>query len=185
MSLRLIPEALASSPPPAIDRPASQRPDTRPIEQSGKSGQSGANGTGSQGQPSGSNSFAAVRAAMSPRPPGIDPSVLPQSLFDASLISATFKPSLNLADLQQQAEDTAEDEAGGAGQSTSGSVSDSEDDALNALAAAHGNAAEGSDGAHQIEAGKIEAYSRGSGGSPLSPASAANPDWLSAVEHIA
>ncbi len=183
MSLRLIPETLAATPPPAYDRPAPQRPDTRPIEQSGKSGQSGANGTGSQGQSSGSTSFIATQAAMSPRPMGIDPSVPPQSLFDASLISATFKPSLQLADLQKQSEDVAEDEAEEQTQGTEDSSD--EETASRALAAAHGNATESDSGAQQINAGKLAAYSKGSGGSPLVSAPSANPDWLSAVERIA
>lgn len=182
MSLRLIPETLAASPPLAVDRPAPQRPDTRPIEHSANSGKAGANGSGSQGQSSGSTNFAAVQAAMSPRPPGTDPSVPPQSLFDASLISATFKPTLQPADLQKQSEDLAEDEAERASQITDDGSG--QDDSGAALAAA-GSGTDTTGGAHQIDAGKLAAYSLGSGGSPLSAASSTNPDWLSAIERLA
>ena len=183
MSMRLIPESLAASPPTAIDRPAPQRPDTRPIEQSGQSGSAGTNTSGSKGQPSGSTSFAAAQAAMSPRPPGIDPSVPPQTLLDASLISATFKPNPHPADIQKKAEDTAKDEAERAGQPADDGAGQNE--SSNTLLTAAETAADASGGARQIDAGKLQAYAHGSGGSPLSPASAANPEWMSAVEVIA
>ncbi len=183
MSMRLIPESLAATPPTAFDRPALQRPDTRPIEQSGQSGNAGANNTGARGQPSDSSGFAAARAAMSPRPPGIDPSVPPQTLLDASLISATFKPDPHPADLQKKAEDVAKDEAKRA--NTAAEDGSGQDESGGALAAAADTTAGAQGGSPKVDAGKIEAYASGSGGSPLSPASAANPDWMSAVERIA
>jgi len=122
---------------------------------------------------------------MSPRPPGIDPSVPPQSLFDASLISATFKPNPHPADLQKKAEDVAKDEAERANSPADDGAGASQDETGNNLTVTADAKTESSSGSHPIDAGKIAAYARGSGGSPLSPANAVNPEWMNAVEFIA
>ena len=184
MSLRLVPEALAATPPMAFDRPAPVRPDTRPIE---SAGQASANSTNSQQQQSNSAvALAVAQAAMSPRPPGVDPSLPPQSVFDASLISATFKPSTRPAELESRTRSTdAKSSSSDAKSSSSDTKSSSSDTSSENTGVFLFESTLIEMGPNAFDAGKQAAYAQGTGGSPLSAASSSGHEWMSAVERIA
>lgn len=166
MSLIFAPEPVAVVTPPVVVRPVAPRPDTRPIEPSDQ-----ANAGSSEHKQNAATGNPAPKAEPSPRPPGTDPSVPPQTLIDASLISEGFKPKTR-PDAAEAAEPVA---AGAFGDETDG----------DAEAGASETAAPAQDTGLKVEARQIAAYGRASGASPLSSPSNYDPNWLSAIEKIA
>ena len=172
MSLIVAPEPVAVVSPQIVARTPVPRPDTRPVE---ASDQANSSTTESRRQSSGAIS-AEPRAEPSLRPPGKDPSIPPQTIFDASLISADFKPNTDFAPAKES-------------QTANTSVSDGDSDGRQSetteSSAANGNDASGDGTAHPVEAQVAASYSRSAGGSALSLSGTAHPDWLTAVERIA
>lgn len=170
MSLIVAPEAVAVVSPPIVVRPVASRPDTRPVEPADQ-----ANAGSSQNQQNATSRDAAngsqeFKPTPSARPPGTDPSLPPQALFDASLISEDFKPRTPVADAPDQNVSSSRGRSPDQSSSETGSASSTSD---------------AQDGSQQIGQRNIAAYDRVQGGSPLTLSGTANPDWLSAVEKIA
>jgi hypothetical protein len=177
MSLIVAPEAVAVVTPPIVVRPTAPRPDTRPVEASDKANA----GTSQQKQDTASRD-PSTKPEPSARPPGTDPSLPPQTIFDASLISEDFKPSLHTGPPAPEIEtgtgsgiERGGDSPASVGDDTAGS-SDS------GTRAAFDPA---QDGNHPIEVKSIASYARAGGGSALNVPGNANPDWLTAIEKIA
>ena len=180
MSVQLVPEPVAAVLPPVFERPVPARPDTRPVEPSDKAnaGQSQQHRNTGERDPLG-------KAEPSPRPPGIDPSVPPQTFFDASLISADFKPSSRPAEIRAPGASDESDESKAAEPGERRDTTERNDGSQTAFQAGPTTAA----AADRLDTQKtvsrnLASYARVSGGSPLSTPAAANPDWLTAVEKI-
>ena len=171
MSLIVAPEAVAVVTPPIVVRPTAPRPDTRPVESSDKANA----GTSQQKQDTASRDPAA-KPEPSARPPGTDPSLPPQSIFDASLISEDFKPTLRTeAPAPESGTERGGDSPANGGDEAAGSPD-------SGTRAAYDPA---QDGNHPVEAKSIASYARAGGGSALNVPRNANPDWLTAIEKIA
>ncbi|MBU1176574.1 MAG: hypothetical protein KKH72_14320 [Alphaproteobacteria bacterium] len=172
MSLIFAPEPVAVVTPPLVVRPVAPRPDTRPVESSEKAN------AGSSEQKQSATRDPAAKAEPSPRPPGTDPSLPPQTLFDASLISEDFKPSTSPDQFAALA--LADPPGEILGDESSPSAADDRADSGDAAPFVPAK-----DDNHPVEAQQLAAYDRVQSGSPLSLPAAANPDWLNAIEKIA
>ena len=172
MSLIVAPEPVAVVTPPIAVRQTEPRPDTRPVESSDKANA----GTSEQKQNTASRDPAA-KPEPSARPPGTDPSLPPQAIFDASLISEDFKPALHSA--PEPSDETGTDR----GSDNSAAVRDENSGSSDRGSLAAFDPAQ--DGNHPVEARSIASYARAGGGSALNVPGNANPDWLSAIEKIA
>jgi hypothetical protein len=169
MSVQLVPEPVVATAPLVFERPANKRPDTRPVEASGSAGHTQTSTVDAQ----------SGKAEPSSRPPGKDPSIPPQTIFDASLISATFKPLTNPVELAALGHTETTDKATPADSNGSGFA---KSDAGAELAPTAGSLTQASDRQRDIQ--QMAAYAR-SGGSPLTLPASANPNWLTAIEKIA
>ena len=179
MSLIVAPEAVSVVSPPIVVRPTAPRSDTRPVEDSDRAN----TGTSQQKQDSVARDTSAkadttAKAEPSARPPGTDPSLPPQAIFDASLISEDYKPTLRTAEPQSSAATGANDESG----ETVGAA-DNDDSPSGGSQTA--STASSQDGSHPFEVSSIASYARVGSGSALNTPAAAHPDWLTAIEKIA
>ena len=170
MSLIVAPEAVAVVSPPVVAPPATPRPDTRPIEAADKANA----GTSQQKQDTATRDPSA-KAEPSARPPGTDPSLPPQTIFDASLIGEDYKPALHVNESGKAAPSDTDTESG------EPDLASDTDDGGFASAASDGT----QDGSHPFESRSVASYARVGSGSALNTPSAANPDWLTAIEKIA
>lgn len=171
MSLYLVPEAAATVAPMIVVRPASPRPDTRPVESSDKAN---AGGTDQQQRFSERTAVSTAPIEMSVRPPGTDPSVPPQSVFDGSLISENYKPTLHFAEEANETDIT----AGGVNRSVTANAEGPKPEAVPSAPAS-------AEVSVLPDAPKFAAYALIQRNSPLSSPAIANPDWLSAVDQFA
>lgn len=179
MSVQLLPEPVAAITPVVFERPVNQRPDTRPVEGSDKT-----NTGSSEQKQTNTADIQFGKAEPSARPPGTDPSIPPQAVFDASLISADFKPLTKPEDVQTLAPAPSipapQSDVGNSGAKDADTATD---DSSSGNQATGATSTEADD--RQSDAQKIAVYTRSGGGSPLTVPAAANPDWLSAIEKIA
>lgn len=175
MSVNLVPEPVATIAPVVFERPATQRPDTRPVEAGEKSS------TGGSEQKRTAERPAIGKDEPNARPPGTDPSVPPQTLFNASLISADFKPSTTSEDIEALSVAAANESETNDEQKIALETEDTGTETSDTSSPASSTPA--SD--RQFDAQRVASYARGSGGSQLTAPATANPDWLSAIEKIA
>jgi hypothetical protein len=170
MSVQLVPEPVAATIPLVFERPANKRPDTRPVEASGNTGQKQANTADTQSS----------KAEPSSRPPGKDPSIPPQTIFDASLISAAFKPLTNPEEVAALGHAETTDGTTASGNNDASAPGKDTGTEQNLTPESQTPASD-----RQLDAQQMAAYTRSGGGSPLTLPASANPNWLSAIEKIA
>ncbi len=166
MSMIVAPDAVAAVTPALVVRELNPRSDTRPVEPAGTAN--------SERHEDGQTKTVSVssQAETSSRPPGTDPSLPPQTIFDASLISADFKPNPNPQEVQSSNRDNKSNDG----------ATDEDSDVKTSSATGTSGTKQDSD--QQANVQMISAYSRGTG-SQLALPSSADPNWLSAIDEIA